>query len=85
MYIVLNSLSNHEAITPCIHFFRPRQVAILIGLTKVMGFLNVGGVVDPGRFGVQGLTLVFVMGGAALFGVGWGLAGYCLGPASRPF
>ena len=101
---------------------------VLSGMTqpaKVIGFLNLGGIVDPGRFGAWDPSLAFVMGGAvcvtllafaltppnaahptrkpwfnaafelpsrkdidrplllgaALFGVGWGLAGYCPGPA----
>ncbi|MCJ0764848.1 DUF6691 family protein [Variovorax terrae] len=97
---------------------------VLSGMTqpaKVIGFLNVGGLVDPARFGAWDPSLAFVMGGAlcvtlvafavtprpgrkpwraatfqlptrrgvdrrlvfgaALFGIGWGLAGYCPGPA----
>ena len=41
---------------------------------KVIGFLDVFGDWIP--------DLAFVMGGAAIFGVGWGLYGYCL---DRPF
>ena len=92
---------------------------------KVQGFLNLGGLWDPQRFGPWDASLAFVMGGAllvtlpafavtpptprhparrpwlatafqlptrndidtrlvlgaALFGVGWGLAGYGPGPA----
>lgn len=97
---------------------------VLSGMTqpaKIIGFLNVAGLVDPARFGRWDPSLAFVMGGAllvtlvafavtprpgrkpwlaesfqlptrkdidarllagaALFGVGWGLAGYCPGPA----
>jgi uncharacterized membrane protein YedE/YeeE len=101
---------------------------VLSGMTqpaKVLGFLNLGGLVDAQRFGAWDASLAFVMGGAlcvtllafwltpanpghpqrkpwlggefalparknvdrrlvlgaALFGVGWGLAGYCPGPA----
>jgi uncharacterized protein len=97
---------------------------VVSGMTqplKVLGFLNVGGIVDSGRFGAWDPSLAFVMGGAVLvslvafgltprngnkpwaasgfelpsrkdidaplvygavmFGVGWGLAGYCPGPA----
>lgn len=92
---------------------------------KVLGFLNLAGLLDPGRFGAWDPSLAFVMGGAvsvtllafarsapaaenaarrpwfmprfaiparqaidrplllgaALFGIGWGLTGYCPGPA----
>ena len=115
--------------------FKKSLVALLAGLmfaaglvvsgmtqpAKVMAFLNVGGIVDPARFGVWDASLAFVMGGAlcvtllafaitprpdnkpwlapafqlptrrdidarlllgaAIFGIGWGLAGYCPGPA----
>lgn len=101
---------------------------VVSGMTqpaKVMGFLNLAGIVDPARFGPWDPSLVFVMGGAlllmllafavtppsrqhpgrkpwladkfelptrrdidsrlllgaALFGIGWGLVGYCPGPA----
>jgi len=97
---------------------------VLSGMTqpaKIIGFLNVAGLVDPVRFGRWDPSLAFVMGGAllvtlvafavtprpgrkpwlaesfqlptrkdidarlllgaALFGIGWGLAGYCPGPA----
>ncbi|WHZ10371.1 MAG: YeeE/YedE family protein [Burkholderiaceae bacterium] len=97
---------------------------VLSGMTepaRVIGFLNVGGLIDPARFGRWDPSLAFVMGGAvavsllafaitprpgrspwladrfrlptrsdidarllvgaALFGVGWGLGGYCPGPA----
>ena len=97
---------------------------VLSGMTqpaKIIGFLNVAGLVDPARFGSWDPSLAFVMGGAllvtlvafavtprpgrkpwlaesfqlptrkdidarllagaALFGIGWGLAGYCPGPA----
>ena len=89
--------------------------------TKVIGFLNFGGIFSPARFGAWDASLAFVMGGAllitlvafaitrtegrkpwfsekfelptrkdvdfklvagaAMFGMGWGLAGYCPGPA----
>ena len=89
--------------------------------TKVINFLNFGGIFAPERFGAWDASLAFVMGGAlmitfvafaitpkhgrkpwvsdkfdlptrkdidfklvagaAMFGMGWGLAGYCPGPA----
>ena len=97
---------------------------VVSGMTqpaKVIGFLNVAGLADPGRFGAWDPSLAFVMAaalcvtllafsitpgtysrpwlvdsfqlptrrdidarlvlGAVLFGIGWGLAGYCPGPA----
>ena len=97
---------------------------VVSGMTqpaKVLGFLNVGGLWAPERFGAWDASLAFVMGGALivtsiafavtpgagkkpwagerfelptrqdidgklvvgalLFGVGWGVAGYCPGPA----
>lgn len=97
---------------------------VVSGMTqtsKVIGFLNVGGIVNPQRFGAWDASLAFVMGGAllvtlvafavtprdgnipwaaprfelptrkdidgklllgaGLFGIGWGLVGYCPGPA----
>jgi len=97
---------------------------VLAGMTqpaKVLGFLNLGGLLQPQVFGAWDPSLAFVMGGAvlvtlagfagtlrpgrspwltarfhlptrhditprlvlgsALFGTGWGLAGYCPGPA----
>jgi uncharacterized protein len=97
---------------------------VVSGMTqpsKVIGFLNFGGIVAPDRFGAWDASLAFVMGGAllvtliafaitpapgrqpwaaekfdlparkdmdtkliagaAMFGTGWGLAGYCPGPA----
>jgi uncharacterized protein len=89
--------------------------------TKVIAFLNFGGIFVPERFGAWDASLAFVMGGAlmitlvafaitptkgrkpwvsekfelptrkdvdfkliagaTMFGIGWGLAGYCPGPA----
>jgi uncharacterized protein len=97
---------------------------VISGMTqtsKVIGFLNFGGIFSPERFGAWDASLAFVMGGAlmitlvafaitptegrkpwfsdkfelptrkdidfkliagaAMFGMGWGLAGYCPGPA----
>ena len=97
---------------------------VLSGMTqtaKVLGFLNVLGLLDRARWGAWDPSLAFVMGGAlsvtlvaykvtpradkrpwleprfdmptrrdidkplvvgaVLFGVGWGLVGYCPGPA----
>jgi uncharacterized protein len=97
---------------------------VISGMTqvsKVIGFLNVGGIFSPARFGAWDASLAFVMGGAllvtlvgfaittrtgntpwanakfelptrkdidgklltgaALFGIGWGIVGYCPGPA----
>lgn len=101
---------------------------VVSGMTqtaKVIGFLNLGGIVDAARFGAWDASLAFVMGGAvcvtllafamtpasgakpdrkpwfatsfqlptrkdidtklvlggAMFGIGWGLIGYCPGPA----
>jgi uncharacterized membrane protein YedE/YeeE len=97
---------------------------VLSGMTqpaKVIGFLNIAGILEGGFPGAWDPTLAFVMGGAllvtlfafaitprhgrrpwfaekfelptrkdidikliggaALFGVGWALAGYCPGPA----
>jgi len=101
---------------------------VLSGMTqpaKVIGFLNIAGLLNPARFGAWDPSLAFVMGGALcvtllafplmlrpgskpwladdfqlptrrtidtplllgalLFGVGWGLAGYCPGPAIASF
>jgi uncharacterized protein len=97
---------------------------VISGMTqvsKVIGFLNIGGIFSPTRFGAWDASLAFVMGGAllvtligfaitpragnkpwantkfelptrkdidgklltgaALFGIGWGMVGYCPGPA----
>jgi uncharacterized protein len=97
---------------------------VVSGMTqtgKVIGFLNVGGIFSPVKFGAWDASLAFVMGGAllvtffayaitprdgnkpwaaarfelptrkdidarlligaTLFGIGWGIAGYCPGPA----
>ena len=97
---------------------------VVSGMTqtsKVINFLNFGGIFTPERFGAWDASLAFVMGGAlmitfvafavtptqgrkpwvsekfdlptrkdidfklvagaAMFGTGWGLAGYCPGPA----
>jgi uncharacterized protein len=97
---------------------------VVSGMTqtsKVINFLNFGGIFAPERFGAWDASLAFVMGGAlmitfvafaitptqgrkpwvsdkfdlptrkdidfklvagaAMFGTGWGLAGYCPGPA----
>lgn len=58
--------------------------SVLSGMTqpaKIIGFLDFWGMAHGAFPGHRDPTRAFVTGGSALFCVGWGLAGYCPGPA----
>jgi uncharacterized protein len=77
-------------------------VSGMVRPSKVLAFLNFGGVWDATLLVVMGSALIVhalawrfvkhappasnvidakLVGGAAIFGLGWGLSGYCPGPA----
>jgi uncharacterized membrane protein YedE/YeeE len=60
---------------------------VVSGMTdpgKILGFLDVAGAWDPSLLLVMGgavaVGLVALLVGSLVFGIGWGLAGFCPGP-----